>query len=251
MTRLIQDLRIGTKLALASTLTIFLLAGMIYLQIAGATHVREAGEAASRQQSVAANAGEAKASVRGLQVGTRDMVLASNPGELQTALEYFATRKASAMKFIDELAKLSASAENRERIARLKVQTDAFDKAKDQLVAIRKQVFEVEAKRGKNDSSAEVTAQLSKLADEIVRVRSEVTIPISKEMEAIANAIAEHGNKRSVEARARASEAEASFERTSLIAGLSVALLLIGTCVFSVFTIASDARTQRLDGKAG
>ena len=66
MTSIIQDLRIGTKLAITSALSILLVAGMIYLQITGGAHVREASEAAARQQAVAQNAGEAKASVRGM-----------------------------------------------------------------------------------------------------------------------------------------------------------------------------------------
>lgn len=53
MTSIIQDLRIGTKLAIASVLSILLVAGMIYLQITGGAKVREAGEAAARQQAVA------------------------------------------------------------------------------------------------------------------------------------------------------------------------------------------------------
>ena len=84
MMRIIQNLRIGTKLAFASALTLLLVAGMIYLQITGGNHVHEASEAASRQQSVATNAGEAKASVRGMQLGTREIVLASNPAEPAT-----------------------------------------------------------------------------------------------------------------------------------------------------------------------
>ena len=61
-------------------------------------------------------------------------------------------------------------------------------------------------------------------------------------METIANKMADHGNKRSAEARVVAGDAEASVERTSMIAGIAVALLLIATCIFSVFTIARPMR---------
>ena len=122
------------------------------------------------------------------------MLLASNAAELQTAIEYFATRKASLLRFLDELTKLSKSAENRDRVAKLRALVDALDKGKDQLVAVRKQVLEIESKRGSND--VEAAAQLSRLAAEVARTRSEVTLPVSKEMETIANTISEHGNKR-------------------------------------------------------
>jgi methyl-accepting chemotaxis protein len=242
MISIIQNLRIGTKLAVTSALTILLVAGMIYLQITGGMQVREASETASRQQGVAANAGEAKASVRGMQLGTRDIVLAKNPAELQAAVEYFNTRKASTLRYLGELTKLSTSAENRQRMAKLTELTEAFDKGKDQFLAVRKQLIDIESKLAGKEASAETAAQLSKLAADIVRIRNEVTIPISREMEATANTIAEHGNKRSVEARAVASATEVSVERTSIIAGVAVALLLIATCIFSVFTIARPMR---------
>ena len=204
MIGIIQNLRIGTKLAITSALTLLLVAGMIYLQITGGNQVKEANEAASRQQSVATNAGEAKASVRGMQLGVRDILLASNPAGLQAAVEYFDTRKASVLKYLGELTKLSKSAENRQRVAKLGELAEAFDKGKNQFIVVRKQVVEIESKRAGNESSAEAAPQLSKLAAETARIR-EVTLPISREMEAIANTISEHGNKRSAEARVLAS----------------------------------------------
>ena len=246
MMSIIQDLRIGTKLAITSALTLLLVAGMIYLQITGGNHVHEANEAASRQQSVATNAGEAKASVRGMQLGTRDIVLASNPAELQAAIEYFAARKAAALKFADELIKLSLSAENRDRATKLKTLANDLDKGKDQFVTIRKQVLEIQSKQVKAESSADATAQLAKLAGEVVRVRNEITIPVGKEMETIANTMADHGNKRSAEARVVASDAEASVERTSMIAGIAVALAADRNLrIFRLHDRPSDARTQR------
>ncbi len=215
---------------------------MIYLQITGGANIREASEAAARQQAVAQNAGEAKASVRGMTLGSRDILLTMNSSDLEKALEYFAERKASVLKFAGELKKLSRSAENRERIARLEALTDAFEKGKDQLVAIRKQAMAVEARRGASEGGADAAAQLGKFADEIARIRKDVTLPITTEMEAIANKITEHGRRRSDEARIAASDTEASVERASLIAGIAMAMLLIGTCVFSIFTIARPMR---------
>ena len=61
-------------------------------------------------------------------------------------------------------------------------------------------------------------------------------------MEAIANKITEHGKRRSDEARVAANDTAASVERASLIAGIAMAMLLIGTCVFSIFTIARPMR---------
>jgi methyl-accepting chemotaxis protein len=235
MISIVQNLRIGTKLAITSALSILLVATMIYLQMSGGAEVRTASDNAARQQAVAQNAAEAKASVRGMQIGIRDILLASTPAELEKATQYFADRKAAALKFKGEMAKLSHSKENGERIARLGVLVEDLDKGKDQLVAIRKQAIAVE-------HSAEATAQLSRFADEIARIRKDVTLPINVEIEALANKITEHGKQSSEAARTTANDTEASVERTSMIAGIALALLLIATCVFSIFTIARPMR---------
>ena len=235
MISMVQNLRIGTKLAITSALSILLVATMIYLQVSGGAEVRKASDDAARQQAVAQNAAEAKASVRGMQMGIRDVLLASTPAELEKATQYFADRKASALKFKGEMAKLSHSKENGERIARLGVLVEDLDKGKDQFVAIRKQAIAVE-------HSAEATAQLSRFADEIARIRKDVTLPINVEIEALANKITEHGKQSSEAARTTANDTEASVERTSMIAGIALALLLIVTCVFSIFTIARPMR---------
>ncbi len=235
MISIVQNLRIGTKLAITSALSILLVATMIYLQMTGGAEVRKAGDDSARQQAVAQNAAEAKASVRGMQMGIRDILLASNPAELEKATQYFADRKAAALKFKGEMTKLSRSKENGERIERLGVLVEGLDKGKDQFVAIRKQAMAVE-------HSAEATAQLSRFADEIARIRKDVTLPINVEIEALANKITEHGKQSSEAARTTANDTEASVERTSMIAGIALALLLIATCVFSIFTIARPMR---------
>ena len=69
-----------------------------------------------------------------------------------------------------------------------------------------------------------------------------MTVPINVEIEALANKITDFGKEHSEAAQAEARAEAASVERTSLIAGITVALLLIGACVFSVFTIARPMR---------
>ena len=69
-----------------------------------------------------------------------------------------------------------------------------------------------------------------------------MTAPINVEMEALANKIVDYAKARAEESRTAAEAEAASVERMSLFAGVAVALLLIGTCVFSVFTIARPMR---------
>jgi methyl-accepting chemotaxis protein len=242
MISIVQNLRIGTKLAITSALSILLVATMIYLQMTGGAEVRKANDGAARQQTIAVSAADAKASMRGMQIGIRDILLASTPAELEKGTQYFADRKASALKFRGEMAKLSQSKENGERIARLEVLIEGLDKGKDQLLAIRKQAIAVESKRGAGEASAEATAQLSRFADEIARIRKDVTLPINVEIEAVASKVTEFAKGRSEEGRVAAVVEAASVEWTTMMAAIALALLLIATCVFSIFTIARPMR---------
>jgi hypothetical protein len=79
MVQVIQDLRIGTKLAIASTLCILLVGLMIFSQISGNATVGRANQSAIVQQTIARDAIDAKASLRGMQTGVRDLRLGACP----------------------------------------------------------------------------------------------------------------------------------------------------------------------------
>ncbi|MDE5442958.1 HAMP domain-containing protein [Bradyrhizobium sp. CSA207] len=234
---LIQNLRIGTKLAITSALAIGLVALMIFLQMSGGAEVQKLSNGASGQQSIAQNAAEAKASVRGMQIGIRDILTSSSPAEMQKAVTYFNDRQTAALKFSGEMAKLSHSPENRKRIDRLIILIGNFQKGEQQIEAIRKQELALD---GKNEGEA--AAQLAKLVAEVGRIRKETLVPINEEISELTNEITNFAKERSVEARAEAEAEVASVARTSLGAGVLVALVLIGTCIFSVFSIARPMR---------
>lgn len=69
MARMIQNLRIGTKLAITSALGILLVSLMIVSQITGNNAVSGANERAVSEQTMARDAIDAKASIRGMQIG--------------------------------------------------------------------------------------------------------------------------------------------------------------------------------------
>jgi hypothetical protein len=81
----IQNLRIGTKLAVTSALTLALVALMIFLQISGGAEVQKLGDGASGQQAIALNAAEAKSSVRGMQIGIRDILATATASSSRSA----------------------------------------------------------------------------------------------------------------------------------------------------------------------
>jgi methyl-accepting chemotaxis protein len=233
-------MRIGTKLALTSVLAVLLVGAMIYLQVRGGADIRKASDYASGQQAISRHAAATMAELRGMQLAVRDLLLAGSEADLQKADEAFAQRKSAALGHAQEMARLSKSPENGARIARMLVLIEAFHKGKDQLEAVRKQAVSLEAKRA--SGGPETIAQLGKFVDEVGRIRREVTLPISTEIESTAEKVAEFANHRSEDARQSAAAEEASVEWTSLLVGIGVALLMIGSWVFSLFTIARPIR---------
>ena len=230
----IQNLRIGTKLAVTSALAIGLVALMIFLQMSGDAEVQKLSTYASGQQTIAQNAAEAKASVRGMQIGIRDILTSSSPAAMQTAATYFKDRQTAALKFAGEMATLSRSPENRKRIDRLTTLLGEFGKGEQQIETIRKQALALDTTK---DGEA-----VAKLAAEIDKFRMGTLKPVNEEISVLADQITNFAKQKSVDARADAEAEVASVARTSFITGALVALLLIGTCIFSVFSIARPMR---------
>ncbi|MCK1386997.1 HAMP domain-containing methyl-accepting chemotaxis protein [Bradyrhizobium sp. 21] len=244
----IQNLRIGTKLAITSALTIALVALMILLQMSGGAEVQKLSNGASGQQAIAQNAAEAKASVRGMQIGIRDILTSGSPAEMEKAVSYFNDRQTAALKFSGEMARLSQSPENHKRIDRLTVLIGNFQKGEAQIEAIRKQELALDSKK-----DGEAATQLAKLTAEVDRIRKETLAPINAEISELADEITNFAKRKSGEARTAAEAEAASVARTSLIAGVLVAFVLIGACVFSIFSIARPMRalTAAMEKLAG
>jgi methyl-accepting chemotaxis protein len=236
----VQNLRIGTKLGITSVLSILLVGGMIFAQMSGNAAVRQGSETTTHQNLAARFAVEAKASVRGMMVGIRDIRLGTSATELQAAQEYFDNRYKAAQNNIGETLKLSKSPENRERIDRMKELVDQYvNQVARDIIGVQKEAIAIEAKRSANgELTADFEGRLAKLHGDQTRIAREIGVPIAKELEELANKVVEHAKLR-VEEETNAALREMSFaERNSLVIGLAVALLLIATCVFSVFTIA-------------
>jgi methyl-accepting chemotaxis protein len=249
MTRIIQNLRIGTKLLITSALGVLLVGSIIVSQIYGNAAVRQAYQSAAVQQTITHDAIDAKASLRGMQVGVRDLRLAGTPADLQKATGYLADRLKSVNKFADEMLKLSPAGENRARIEKLKGLAADYSKGAQQIAAVRGEAIGLGAAGASSDSAAQIT----KLNTEAIRIAREVTLPIAAELESLAVQVADFARHRVEEETAEAAREMATAERTSLSIGVCAILLLLGTWVFSFFTIARPMRalTVAMEDLAG
>src|SRR5262245_16737134 len=141
MFRFILNLSIGAKLGIASGLGVLLVATMVIVQIRSNAAMRDLDARMKGQQPIARDAADAKASMRGMQIGMRDLRLAENATDLQKAKDQLADRLASLNKFCDDMLKLSKSAENRARIEKLKARAADYGKASQQIANVRGEVI--------------------------------------------------------------------------------------------------------------
>jgi methyl-accepting chemotaxis protein len=235
ITRFFLNLSIGAKLGIASGLGVLLVATMLFVQIRSNAAMRDLEARMMAQQTIARDAAEAKASIRGMQIAVRDIRLANNPADLQKANDYLASRLKSVSHFADEMLKLSKSAENRARIEKLQTKAGDYSKATQQIVAVRSEAITAAG-------GADAAAKIAKLNEEAVRIAREVTLPIAAELEPLANQIADFAKHGVEEQAAEAAKELATAEWEAMALGLGTVLLLIVTSIFSFLTIARPMR---------
>ncbi|GLR89095.1 methyl-accepting chemotaxis protein [Bradyrhizobium iriomotense] len=241
--RMIENMRIGTKLALTSVLGVLLVAGMILAQMGSNATVLAVAESLATQQAVAKASSDAKSSVRGMQVALRDIRLAVSMEEARKAQDFLAARQKSALGFTDEMLQLSDSAENRERMSRLASLAKDYVRKVDEIIKLRTEAIQFADKRATgNEIPAEAVTHTAKLEAEIKRVAGDVVLPIANEMAGLADQIADFAKRRAEAENAKSREEMRAAERESLIIGLVVALVLVGAAFLSFFTIARPTR---------
>ena len=235
ITRLILNLSIGAKLGIASGLGVLLVATMVIVQIRANAAIRDLDARMSGQQTIARDAVEVKASVAGMQIAVRDLRLANNSADLQKAVDSLAARLKSANHYSEEMLKISKTAENRARIEKLKSRAGDYAKGAQQIVAVRTEAI---AAAG----GADAAAKIAKLNEEVLRIGRDVTLPIVAELEPLANQIAEFAKHNVEEEAAQGAQEMATAEWESLALGIGTILLLIGSSIFSYFTISRPMR---------
>ena len=235
ITRLIQNLSIGVKLGIASGLGVVLVATMVIVQIRANAAIRDLEARMSGQQTIARDAAEVKASVAGMQIAVRDLRLANNSADMQKAVDSLAARLKSANHYSDEMLRISKAPENRARIEKLKARAGDYAKGAQQIVAVRTEAI---AAAG----GADAAAKIAKLNEEVMRIARDVTLPIVAELDPLANQIAEVA-KHNLEAESAQGASEmATAEWEALALGIGTILLLIGSSIFSYFTISRPMR---------
>ncbi|MET0969887.1 MAG: methyl-accepting chemotaxis protein [Tardiphaga sp.] len=234
----IQNLRIGTKLAIASGLGILLVAALIYNEKTGADEVRTSNETVIRSLNISTSAAQVQGATRGMQMAMREVTLSQSVADLQKASLAFTARRDDATKYAAEIANITKTAETVAQLAQMTPLIADFTKGEQQIEGFQRQGLDIDAKRVAGNLSAEDAARLAKLTDEIARTRREITIPINNKLEELTSEMISAAQGRALKNKAAATEKAASVEQQGMTIGIIAGLLLIGTSIFSVFTIA-------------
>ena len=245
MLSLVQNLRIGTKLAIASALGILLVLSMIASQLVGNGNVRGSNSLAFGQLELAREAVEAKLAVRSMQLAVRDIRLANNAAELQKASDALVARSETLTKVVEAMLKLSAVPENRTRMEKLQGLGSDYLKAGRQVAAVRAEAIAA--------TGPDAAARVAKLVEEGARLTREVTLPLAGQMDQVAGEIADFArNKSEVEIVASRQEM-ASSEGIGMVVGALAMVILVGSWLMSFLTIARPIRalTVAMDKLAG
>ncbi|MCF3642743.1 methyl-accepting chemotaxis protein [Rhizobium sp. TRM95111] len=216
--------RISTKLALISGIGI---AVMIAIAIAGWFIEQELDKDIAQgriQTEISRNLVDAKASVRGLQISTRDMRLAETTDDIASARTYLEQRHASVNKYLGEaLAQLTIPV-NRERVQTIDGLTDTyFANAEDLAKTIEAKLGAMEASPDLDAKEDEIRTALNTTADQMTRMLDE-GIDVAKTLAAEA-----------VEER-RETQQFASIVNNGM--SVVMVLILIGSAVFGTRSIA-------------
>jgi methyl-accepting chemotaxis protein len=239
----VLDLRIGTKLAIASGLSLLLVVAMLASQVIGDRVSSAAVAQAGAEQSIAKTAVGARATLRDLSIGVRDMRLAHTLNDIQKVLEFFSARQRVAFGHIDSLFKLLPEGESRATAQRMKTLADKYVEDAMEIVAKKGEMLLIEAQRPANGAlTAEQSTQISGLLDAVTEIARTRTDPSFIEIEKLANVIVNAAQKKADEQEAIAKGASELSTRVSLILGLLVAVMLIGSVVFSQAMIAKPMR---------
>ncbi len=238
MLRAVQNLRIGTKLAITAVLSILLIGLMIYNQHSGGSAVADGFKTALRQQGAARVAADLAAKIGLMQVSFRDTLAANSAQQLQAAADSYKANLAGAMGYLEELAKAARLKENIERMDKIRADVATLTDGRLEIAKMREQMIALEARK----TTAEVDAQIAKVSADIEKFRHEVTLPVITSLDALTTAIVESGKLASQQSIAAAETRFSEVESTGLIVGGIAALLLIGTCVFSIVSIAKPVQ---------
>ncbi|RUM20420.1 methyl-accepting chemotaxis protein [Rhizobium vallis] len=216
--------RIGAKLAALSICSIAMVTVMLFIAWQGGHVVEERSNYLKSQLIVSRNLVDAKASMRGMQVGMRDLRLASSPEEITNAVDTITLRNKSVISYLDEALSGLRLPVNRDRIEKLKALTGSYLVTANDMIEVIKAESQIKGEDPALEGrEREVQAKLSGMTTEISNLLDEGV---------------ESAKTMATQAETEATAAETLAFRLNLGAGLLTIAALIASAVLGVKAIA-------------
>ena len=214
----IVNLRVGTKLAVTSGLGIALLAAVLVVQMMGNTSLDQSFRQVENQETIAQMATEAKAAARALTISGRDMRLARSLDALQKAQTSVAERQKSLSDLAGTVSKLVTSQANKNRAQKVVDLNNQYVVALTEVAELKSKSFEVGRAGG-----ADEHGQVALLDEQVAKIGREKTVPISAELDEVANAIVVAAKDHAARETAAAAALMSSVQNISLGIGVGAA----------------------------
>jgi len=240
----LNDLSIGTKLIITSALGITLMAGVITVVMLGNSNVRSAVDDANAQSSLSLAASESRASIRGMEIGLRDMRLALNLEDSQKAMGFFREKQKSANDAFEYLIPNLKVEENRARMRKVKELSAKFVAESEKIAAMNAEIFSLQGQRlGATTTEArDLTERIGDLDSEANRLLHSSATPMANEIEKAISEVITVSNGRLTNLVAAANQTISSTEQIAIGVGIAAVLTLFGSAAYGSFAIARPLR---------
>ena len=226
------NLRIGAKLAVMQAIGVILVVGMIANAVYGNSSVKTANESARAQQALALDLSDARSAIRIMAIRVRDIRLAQESVDIDTAVKGIEQQQSLASKLIEQNMPRVLVPENRERLEKAATLLGEYANVAKQVAGIRSKVMGLDV-----GSVRLVTAD-----EEAARIAREKITPLAGKLNEAIDKAAESAKDFAAQEAASAEAAASSAQNIGLAIGGVVVLVMLGSAVFGALSIARPLR---------
>ncbi len=238
--RSLSNIRIATKLAIMSGLSILLVAGIVGAALMTDSSLKKADVDVNFQRELQLGLTQMKTSFRSLQANAHDIRTAAGSAELATAEQEAARHHLIIDKYLEFIISQIADAQRRANLTKLRALNDKY-------IALTKQIGGAKAKALDLSGKASIDGamQIASLSDEIQHALTDKILPLGKEMEGLIDQGTDNAFAMVKQVRTASAQAAARAEKFEIVLGALAVLVLIGSAVFGFMSIARPLAALR------
>ncbi|WP_137044119.1 methyl-accepting chemotaxis protein [Pseudolabrys sp. FHR47] len=240
----VSNIRIGTKLAALSSITITLVLGLIASQLIVGNWIKNANENSDKRSEMSTEAALTKAAARGMRVGALSSRTAADKEALDRSYGEFQTAYSEFNAHLDRIDSLANSPARSEQIKKMKANGDIYARVAKELVDTRREMLAIiEQAKARYEPLNEVeNAKIEYLNNRITK-NSKTSIPAALDINKNAEEIVDSARKSADEAQAHVNEAATVATTVTVALGLLTVLIMVLAAFAGTAWIARPLRT--------